>query len=225
MTGLADIQQLTFANDLLERAEISASGCRTLCGPVPMPVYYARRWPSATGTTRRCRLITGCLDQFAGAIGVGNTEPDCVSETTGTVLATVRCADSLSDTYQSEVFQGPAFRPNLFYQMVFSSISATLLELYRNHLPDCAGFEISTPWRSRFPMGAEGLRINRKPLRAATWTTSLRAMRPSHRGHEVRAILEGVADELHRQVKLLCSDSFPKRDPSCGWRSAKSPVA
>ena len=55
----------------------------------PIDPRAARRF----GLPPSCRFVVGCLDQYAGAIGVGNVEPGMISETTGTVLATVRCAD------------------------------------------------------------------------------------------------------------------------------------
>src|SRR5262249_23711563 len=60
------------------------------------------------GLPRSSRFIVGSLDQYAGAIGTGTTEPRRVCETTGTVLAAVRCSDRFED--RREVFQGPAFR-------------------------------------------------------------------------------------------------------------------
>lgn len=87
-------------------------------------------------------MVVGCLDQYAGAIGCGNVRPGCMSETTGTVLATVRCASAFrADLQEAGVFQGPGLAEDIIYQMVFGDVSANLLEAYRNTLTDAPSYE------------------------------------------------------------------------------------
>ena len=69
---------------------------------------------AAFGLPQDCRFVVGCLDQYAGAIGTGTVEPGRMCETTGTVLAAVRCADALADDPPPGVFQGPGFEERSF---------------------------------------------------------------------------------------------------------------
>ena len=69
----------------------------------PITAEAARRF----GLPPACRCVVGCLDQYAGAIGVGNVEPGMISETTGTVLSTVECADRFARRPAPRCFRGP----------------------------------------------------------------------------------------------------------------------
>jgi xylulokinase len=173
----------------------------------------------------------GCLDQFAGAIGAGNVQAGRVSETTGTVLATVRCTDNLATDCNTGIFQGPSFAAGMYYQMVFSDISAGLLERYCNGLPDRPGFAELDDLAAAVPAGAEGLRLNTDVARHFAREMFLNRSEIHHRGHEVRAILEAVAHELRRQVALLCGADWPHVVKAAGggansrlWLQIKSEV-
>ena len=113
----------------------------------------------ALGLPADCHLIAGCLDQHAGAIGVGNVSPGGISETTGTVLATVRCSASINRPYLDQVFLGPTFEEGLFYQMAFSEQSAGLLERYRREkAPDLTFSQLDELAEQSSP-GTRGLRL------------------------------------------------------------------
>ena len=128
-----------------------SQACRQLCIPEgwlpqiaragtslgPISADISKLW----GLPTDCRFVIGCLDQYAGAIGAGNVTPGGVSETTGTVLATVRCADHFDADPAPDVFQGPGLNENTWYQMSFGSTSANILEAFRNHHPDKPGYD------------------------------------------------------------------------------------
>ncbi len=80
-----------------------------------------------------------------------------ISETTGTVLATVRCADRFSAQLGPAVFQGPAFREGLYWRMAFGDVSANYLQWYRDQLPDRPDFEQLTALAEQIEPGADGL--------------------------------------------------------------------
>ena len=93
LTGLLNIHRCRWWAEMLARFEIDEH-----CLPevVRAGTDLGRIDPGVAekfGLPATCRFVVGCLDQYAGAIGVGNVEPGMISETTGTVLATVRCTD------------------------------------------------------------------------------------------------------------------------------------
>ena len=92
------------------------------------------------GLPAGCQVVAGCLDQYAGALGVGNDRPGLLSETTGTVLATVACSNQWQ-SHSPQVFRGPAAGEGVYFHMSFGDISANLLEHYRQQLPDKPPFE------------------------------------------------------------------------------------
>lgn len=162
-----------------------------------------------------CRFVVGCLDQYAGAIGAGNVTPGNLSETTGTVLACVRCSDKFKPAFIEGLVQGPAFEPGLFFQMVCGNISANVLEAYRNSLPDQPSYEVLTDEASRVPPSADGLRLDVST--AGTGPPAFIGRQPQHgRGHEVRAILEAVAEALSDQIAVLCGSTLPTSLQSVG---------
>lgn len=216
LTGMVDIHRLKYRTAALELLHLSQdklppvvrAGSDT--GPVCDEVI------SAWGLSPSCRLVMGCLDQYAGAIGAGITAAGGICETTGTVLATVRCAQAFDEHAAPGVFQGPSFSPGRYFQMVFSSLSAGILERYRNLLPDRPAFHELDRLAANVPAGAEGLQFNRAAVLDGSVDMFLRRTSIHRRGHDVRALLEAVAEELQQQVATLCGNDRPASIKSCG---------
>jgi xylulokinase len=153
--------------------------------------------------------VVGCLDQYAGAIGAGNVEPGTISETTGTVLATVRCTDRFLVESAPTVFQGPAFREGLYWQMAFGQVSANYLHWYRGQLPDRLDFDRLTALAAQIELGADGLRL-RTDVGLTNPEEVFEGLTVRHtHGHKVRCILETVACALGDQVAALTDGSLP----------------
>jgi xylulokinase len=173
------------------------------------------------GLPESCRLVMGCLDQYAGAIGTGTTLPDAICETTGTVLAAVRCADQLDENPAPNVFQGPAWDAKHFWQMSFSSTSANLLEWYRNSLPDRPEYEEL----SRLAGEARDSDVVIEPFEAdVPIEQCFRHVRSEHsRGQVVRAIMHRVAESLKAQFADLAGGAMPSEIRSAGG-AARSDV-
>ena len=157
--------------------------------------------------SENCRFIVGCLDQYAGAIGAGNIAEGSISETTGTVLATVRC--TYTKDSPPDIFIGPGFDQGQYFQMVFGSISANLLEAYRDMLPDNPTFEELDQAASHAPAAS-----NRFSLKwqqdTETLITCLREWSTHYPPALItRAILENVAFALQDQLMHLCENQFP----------------
>ena len=216
LTGLVDINRLQYWPEMLRRINLPSEWLPTIlragrdAGPIRSE--FVREWALAND----CRLTLGCLDQYAGAIGAGNTNPGGVSETTGTVLATVHCTNSCSAPCRPGVFRGPSFAEGIYYEMVFSELSAGVLERYRNSLSDRPSFPELDTLAANVPAGAEGLRLHPDAPGLSPTEFFLNRTSKHDRGHEVRAILEAVACELNRQVSLLCPEGTPAVVQSAG---------
>ncbi|MCH2115720.1 MAG: FGGY-family carbohydrate kinase [Pirellulales bacterium] len=216
LVGLVDIHQLRWWPEACQQIGLPLEWLPTIVragtdlGPLRPSVAEAFGLPVA------CRFIVGCLDQYAGAIGAGNLEPGSISETTGTVMATVRCSDYFENSPRADIFQGPSFKRGQYYQMVFSEIAACLLEKYRNSLPDLPSFSKLDEWAASVPLGAEGLRLHPDAPNRKGADLFLNRRDDHTIGHEVRAILEAVAGELDKQVQLLHPQYPPKEVRSLG---------
>ena len=164
------------------------------------------------GLPRSCRFVVGCLDQYAGAIGTATVKPARVCETTGTVLAAVRCSEQFRDDPPGDVFQGPSFNPSKWWQMSFSSTSANLLEYYRSQLGESVTFDVLT--RQAMTAEPSDLVIHRFE---GSVENSFRDVGPQHtRGQVVRAIMQCVAQSLAEQIRSLCPDKLPSEIRSAG---------
>ena len=216
LTGLVDIHQLRWWPEACQRVDLPLDWLPTIVRAGTDVGLLRRDVAEAFGLPPDCRLIVGCLDQYAGAIGSGNLEPGSISETTGTVMATVRCSDHFEKNGPAEMYQGPSFKAGQYYQMVFSDFSASLLEKYRNALPDLPSFAELDKWAASVPSGAEGLSLHPDAPNRIGTDLFLNHREDHTVGHEVRAILEAVASELNRQVHLLCQQCQPKEVRSIG---------
>ena len=140
LSGLFDVPRWTWSESACRVARIS---------PAQLPEVVRAGEPIGEvlpavagdlGLPAGCRVVAGCLDQYAGALGVGNDRPGLLSETTGTVLATVACSNQWP-AHSPKVFRGPASSQGVYLHMSFGDISANLLEHYRQQLPDKPTFE------------------------------------------------------------------------------------
>jgi xylulokinase len=173
------------------------------------------------GLPRTCRFVVGCLDQYAGAIGVGNVQPGMISETTGTALAAVMLADQFDAQLPAKVFQGPGFCRQTYWRMAFSNVSANYLHWYREQLPDSPDYEELTSLASQVALGAEGLRLN-TDVGPTMVSDVFHGMTGVHtRGHAVRCILEAVAYTLRDKIASLSDGPMPQ-DVRCAGGGARS---
>ena len=122
----------------------------------------------------------------------------------------MRCADHFSTQLEPAVFQGPAFRPGLYWCMAFGDVSANYLQWYRDQLPDRPDFDQLTALAAPIAPGADGLRL-RTDVRLTQPDEVFEGFTSRHtRGHAVRCILEAVASALGDQISALCDGPLPE---------------
>ena len=221
LTGLLDIHRCQWRPDMLARFGIDAGRlpavARAGTDLGPIGPHAARRF----GLPPACRFVVGCLDQYAGALGVGNVDQGKISETTGTVLATVQCADRFSEQLGPTVLQGPAFQEGLCWRMSFGQISANYLDWYREQLPDRPDVDRLIAAAERIEPGAEGLRL-RTDVALTNPQGVFDGLSARHtRGHLVRCILEAAAYAMSDQMAVLC-DGSPPDEIRCAGGAARS---
>lgn len=231
LTGAVDIHSLRWRPEVCQRLAVPEEWLPDIVRAGFDAGVIRAEVAGDLGLPRGCRLIVGCLDQYAGAIGAGNITAGNVSETTGTVLATIRCASEVNLDVGDDVFQGPAFDAGTYYQMVFGNTSANLLEWYRNQLPARPDFAVLDEAAARVAPGADGLRV-RPDFRLDEIDDVFVGLGERHTtGHAARAIMEAVAFALREQVARLCGAQRPREVRSCGgaarsrvWQQIKADV-
>lgn len=221
LTGLLDIHALRWWPEACDRVGVSV-------GMLSRPV----RAGAAVGPVRDCvaddlglpqgcRFIVGTLDQYTGAIGAGNIAAGGVSETTGTVLAAVRCVTQADQPAAAGEFQGPSFREGAYYRMSFGSTSANILEWLQKQLPDRPSFESLDAPAARVAPGAGGLKVRARADQAANLADGV--IVPSGErasmlepGRVARGIMEAVAFALREHLATLCAGGRPSEVRSAG---------
>lgn len=210
LTGLIDIHQLQW------RAEpIDALGLTGVKLPrierAGTPVRTLRsRVAAQLGLPQDCQMVLGCLDQYAGAIGAGNIVPGQVSETTGTVLATVSLAERFDPSLAAAgVFQGPAFRPGWYYRMAFGNVSANLLEAYRQHHASDLSYEQLTAAAAQVAGQSNPVKLDAAASAAKGTPVFIGHARYHSHGQNVLAILQAIAEALVQQVKRVSPEQMP----------------
>ena len=176
----------------------------------------------ALGLPTTCRVVMGALDQYTGAIGVGNVVPGRVSETIGTVLAVVHCAPTFSKKAES-YFQGPTWISDRFYRMSFGSVSANLLEWYCQGSSDHPSYAALDALAATAPAGAGGLTLKADALARIVVDGFEGPAAARTRGNEVRCILESVAQALAQHVHSVCGTAVPA-EIRCAGGGARSDV-
>jgi xylulokinase len=224
LTGLLDIHRCCWWPEVLAQLGIPQALLPQVvrAGSDLGPIARSDTKLSRLGLSSDCRFIVGCLDQYAGAIGAGSVTIGSLSETTGTVLATVRCTDRFDPVPSSGMFQGPAFTKGVYYQMAFGETSANYLEWYRKQLPDRMDFDQLVALASHVKPGADGLRLRTDVAvtgedAAISPNEVFEGVTPAHTtGHMVRCIMEAVAHALREQVTVLADDTAPSGIRSVG---------
>lgn len=216
LLGTLDIHELQWWPKVCEQLELPASWLPDIARAGTDLGAIRPEIAEELGLPKRCRFVVGCLDQYAGAIGAGNIVPGMVSETTGTVLATVRCASEFDLQEQSAIVQGPACDAGKYYQLLWGTTSANLLEWYRNSLPDRSDFDSLCRLAADIPPGAEGLKLRPDANPGKVEQGFIGWSNKHTTGHAVRSIMETVAFALDSQVSQLCGAERPSEIRSCG---------
>jgi len=163
-----------------------------------------------TGLSTETLVVTGAMDQIAGAVGAGNIAPGLVSETTGTAL--VLAATAHEPTYDPWK-RLPCYYhalPGKYLLLPYCQTAGMALRWFRDQFGQGQSYDQLTALAAEVPPGCEGLVM----LPHLTGSTSPH-FNPQAKGvfygitlghtrpHFVRAILEAVAFMLRENVELL----------------------
>lgn len=184
-------------------------------------VGYLTAWAAGElGLTPQTLIVAGGMDQSVGAIGAGNIQPGCVSETTGAALAIqATIADPRIDRSQTvPVYTHSAPGQYLFVPvcptagMAFKWLRDTFFqdEIRAAAQDNSDPYDRLTQLAEAVPPGADGLVLLPHLMGAFSPQPNLRARGSftgftlSHtRGHFVRALLEGVAFMLQQNLETI----------------------
>ena len=209
LLGLLDVRRGAWWAEALERVGLSLG---MLPRPERVGTPVAPVLPAVAdelGLGAGARVVVGSLDHYAGALAAGNVEPGRLSATIGTVLGIVQTAEAVRPGRGADNCVAPHAGRGRFFEMCFCSISANVLQWYRDtHVPEL-GFDELDAMVARVPPGADGL-IADVPLDTPDGACAFRGEQARHGpGHHARSIMEAVARALRERVVALRGEAGP----------------
>jgi xylulokinase len=172
------------------------------------------------GLTTRTYVVTGGMDQAVGAIGAGNFKPGMVSETTGAALAIqATIADPMIDPFKVV----PVYYHSVPGQYLFVPVGPTAGmafkwfrdtffqdEIKKAQEEKVDAYDLLTQMAQSVPAGSDGLvmlphlmgAFSPEPNQAARGSFTGFTLQHT-RGNFVRALLEGVAFMLKRNLETI----------------------
>ena len=206
--------------DVLDAVGIGPERLPELVQPGAAVGTLSRETAALLGLTGATAVVTGGMDQAVGAIGAGNVRPGQVSETTGAALAIqATISDPLIDPSRTvPVYEHSVPGRYLFVPvcptagMAFKWLRDTFFgdQMKRAEALGLDAYDLLTELARAVPAGADGLIMLPHLMGAFSpevnpWARgSFTGFTLSHtRGHFVRALLEGVAFLLRRNVESI----------------------
>jgi xylulokinase len=178
------------------------------------------------GLTTKTWVVTGGMDQSVGAIGAGNFKPGIISETTGAALA---IQATISDPMIDQTRTVPVYYHSAPGQYLFVPVCPTAGMAFKwlrdTFFPDevkaaeaekTDSYDRLTALAGSVPAGSDGLVMLPHLMGAFSPEPNLQARGSftgftlSHtRAHFVRALLEGVAFMLRRNLETIERTGIP----------------
>ena len=220
-TGWFQLSSDGYWAELLDAAEIDPAKLPELleCGAVvPKNVLPGVR--AELGLSESVRVVTGAMDQTAGAIGAGNLSPGILTETTGTALCLVATLDKPDLNHPSRVTVYRHYRPNRYLMITISMTAGMFLKWFKDNFCAPESEQAEREGRSVYALiddlvagvepGANGL-IAYPYLNGSLQPHANAAVRgvffgaglDSTKAHFLRAIFEGVACMLRENMELI----------------------
>jgi xylulokinase len=172
------------------------------------------------GLTTRTVVVTGGMDQSVGAIGAGNIKPGTISETTGAALA---IQATISEPMIDQFKVVPVYYHSVPGQFLFVPVCPTAGMAFKwlrdnffqdviqsTEMGNVDAYDRLTAIAESVPAGSDGLTMLPHLMGAFSPEPNLQARGSftgftlSHtRAHFVRALLEGVAFMLRRNLETI----------------------
>lgn len=217
---LYDIRARGWWAPMLDRLGVAPDRLPELAGPGEAVGTLRPGAADALGLSRGVLVVAGGMDQGAGAVGVGNVGPGIVSESTGgalTLQASIDRADG-DPSGRTPVYVHSA--PDRYLYCPVCPTGGMALTWFRDRFggPEVEraaaegtnAYDLLIALAAGVPPGAEGLTMLPHLAGAFSPEYEPRArgvffgFTLAHdRGHFVRAVLEGVAFMLRRNLELL----------------------
>jgi xylulokinase len=237
-TLLLDVAKRAWSSEVLSGTGIDKSFLPQLCESPEVCGKLNEEGAQATGLKAGTPVVAGAGDQAAGAVGMGIVRAGVVSATIGTSGVVFAATDRPALDPRGRLHTFCHAIPGRWHVMGVTQAAGLSLRWFRDTfglaknaaaLGDRDPYEFLSAEAATAPPGAEGLLWapylmgERTPHLDPNARGALVGITPSHhRGHIVRAILEGVAFSLKDSFSIFEEMEVPVKQIRLGGGGARS---
>jgi xylulokinase len=235
-TLLFDVARRRWSSDMLRATDLDGSLLPEAFEGPQVTGSVTAAGAAATGLRVATRVVAGGGDQAAGAVGMGIVRAGAVSATIGTSGVVFAATDRPSLDPQGRVHTFCHAVPGRWHVMGVTQAAGLSLRWFRDNFgagPDDGRdpYERLTDEAGSAPAGSDGvlwapyLMGERTPHLDANARAALVGLAAAHhRGHIVRALLEGVAFSLKDTFTIFEAMQVPVQAIRLGGGGARSPL-
>ena len=180
------------------------------------------------GSYGSCRIVTGAMDQVAGAIGAGIIDESIISEMTGTTMVIFANTNKIPPFQENSIIPCHYNFNGKYCLLLWTPTAGMALKWFKNNLCENFTFRELDALAETVPPGSDGLVFlpylcgSTMPKYNPDVRGCFTGLTLEHtRGHFVRSILESVACMLKQNLEYL--DIFPEEIRVMGG-GAESPL-
>lgn len=180
------------------------------------------------GTYKGSAVITGAIDQIAGAIGAGVTRKGCISEMTGTTMVIFAGSDTIPPYNPESKVPCHYNADDKYCLMLWTPTAGMTLKWFKNAFCEAQSFTELDKIAEKIAPGCDGLTMlphlcgSMMPKYNPEAKGSFYGFSLEHtRGHFVRSVLEAVSCMLKENLEYL---GTPVEEIRCMGGGAASPL-
>lgn len=235
-TLLFDVARRRWSREMLQAMEIDGALLPEAFESPQITGSVSAAGAAATGLRAGTPVVAGGGDQAAGAVGMGIVLPGAVSATIGTSGVVFAATDRPALDPRGRVHTFCHAAPGRWHVMGVTQAAGLSLRWFRDRFGSGVDdgrdpYERLSDEAMTVPAGADGvlwapyLMGERTPHLDAEARAALVGLAASHhRGHVIRAILEGVAFSLRDSLEILREMGVPVSAIRVGGGGARSPL-
>lgn len=234
-TLLLDVVHRRWSQPMLDAAGLDAACLPALHESPQITGFVSSSASALTGLRAGTPVVAGAGDQAAGAVGMGILAPGDVSATIGTSGVVFAATDAPFVDPHGRLHTFCHAAPNRWHVMGVTQAAGLSLRWFRDTFGAASSSETAYPAlmaeAATVPAGADGvlwapyLMGERTPhLDPAARAALVGLAANHHRGHIVRAILEGVAFSLNDTLTIFRELGIPIGQIRLGGGGARGPL-
>lgn len=166
------------------------------------------------GEYKGIKVISGTLDQIAGTLGCGVTDPSAVSEMTGTIMAICAMTDKVPPFDPSSIIPCHVHAlPGKYCRILWSGTAGMALKWFRENFCENYSFKELDGLAKDVPPGCDGMTLlpyftgSTMPKYNPDAKAVFAGVTLAHtRAHFARAVLESIAFILRQDLEYIGAD-------------------